>query len=58
MQTLVMVIIVLVVLGIILYAINNFLPIDAKLKQLINIITVAAVVIWLIYKYLLPLIPN
>jgi preprotein translocase subunit SecE len=57
MREIVVVIVFLAVLGIALWAINSYLPIDPKFKQLINIIAIVAVVIWLIYKFLMPLIP-
>ena len=44
-------VIALIIIGVILYLINNFLPIDGKIKQLINIVIILAVIIWLL-RYL------
>lgn len=41
-------VLVLIIIGVCLYLINNYLPIDAKIKKIINIIVVVAVVIWII----------
>jgi len=57
MREIIMVLIFLVVFGLALWAVNSFLPIDPPIKKLINIVAIVAVVIWLIVKFLLPLIP-
>lgn len=41
-------VIVLIVIGVVLYLINNYLPIDGKIKQIINIVIVIAVIVWLL----------
>lgn len=41
-------VITLVVVGIALWAINNFIPMDGKIKQILNVVVVVAVVIWLL----------
>lgn len=48
MSLLFTIIIVLVVLGLVLYLINTFIPMDAKIKQILNIVIVIAIVIWLL----------
>ena len=45
---LVTIIIVLIVVGVLLWAINNYLPLDGKIKRIINIVVVLFVVIWLL----------
>lgn len=42
------VIIVLVVIGVLLWLLNTYLPMDAKIKQILNIVVVIAVVLWLL----------
>lgn len=40
--------IVLVVVGVILYLINNYVPMAAPIKTIINVVVVLLVVIWLL----------
>ena len=44
-------VITLVVIGLILWAINVYLPIDAKIKKVINIVVVICVAIWLLNTF-------
>ncbi len=48
MTPLVSLIITLVVVGVILYLINNYLPMDGKIKSILNIVVVIAVILWLL----------
>ena len=45
------VIIVLVVIGVLLWLLNTYLPMDAKIKQILNIVVVIAVVLWLLSAF-------
>jgi hypothetical protein len=47
MTPLVSLVITLIVVGVILYLINNYLPMDGKIKSILNIVVVIAVIIWL-----------
>ncbi len=38
----------LVILGVILYLINRFIPMDEKIKLLINVLVVIAICVWLL----------
>jgi len=38
----------LVVVGVLLWLLNNYVPMDAKIKRIINIVVVIVVVIWLL----------
>lgn len=42
---------VLIVVGVLLWLINTYLPMDAKIKQLLNIVVVVAVVLWLLRAF-------
>jgi uncharacterized membrane protein len=46
------IVITLVVLGIILYAINTFIPMDPKIKQILNFAVVVIVIFWLLFTIL------
>ena len=44
-------IVVLVVIGLILYLINAFIPMDANIKRLLNIAVIIFLVIWLLQAF-------
>ena len=41
-------VIILVVVGVILWLINNYIPMDRKIKSILNIVVVIVVIIWLL----------
>jgi len=41
-------VIILVVIGVILYLVNNYIPMDRKIKSILNIVVVIFVIIWLL----------
>lgn len=41
-------IIILVIIGVILWLINKYVPMDGKIKLILNIVVVIIVVIWLL----------
>ncbi|HJX72987.1 MAG TPA: Thivi_2564 family membrane protein [Candidatus Limnocylindria bacterium] len=45
------VVIVLVVVGVLLWLVNTYLPMDAKIKSILNIVIVIAVVLWLLRAF-------
>ncbi|MEI6485202.1 MAG: Thivi_2564 family membrane protein [Sphingomonadales bacterium] len=45
---LISVIITLIVVGLLLWLVNNKLPMDGTIKSIINIVVIIAVVIWLL----------
>lgn len=45
-------IVVLVVVGLLLYAVNTWLPMDAKIKTILNVVVVLAVILWLLAAFL------
>lgn len=47
-MSLINLIIVLIVVGVILWLINNYLPMDGKIKAILNAVVVIAVVLWLL----------
>ncbi len=48
---LVHIVLVLIVVGVILWLINSFIPMDAKIKSILNIVVVIAVIIWLLQAF-------
>jgi cation transporter-like permease len=45
---LIQLVIVLIVVGVLLWLVNRFIPMDGKIKQILNIVVVIAVVLWLL----------
>ncbi|WP_031387350.1 Thivi_2564 family membrane protein [Desulfonatronum thiodismutans] len=41
-------IIILVVIGVVLWLVNNYIPMDGKIKQILNVVVIIAVIIWLL----------
>lgn len=47
-MSLVSLIVVLVVIGVILWLVNTYIPMDQKIKTILNVVIVIAVVLWLL----------
>lgn len=45
------VIITLIVVGVLLWLVNTFIPMDGKIKRIINIVVVVVVVLWLLHVF-------
>jgi hypothetical protein len=50
MSSLLTIVLVLIIVGIVLWLINRYIPMDYKIKMILNIVVVIAVIIWLV-KY-------
>ena len=44
-------VITLVVVGVLLWLLNNYVPMDSKIKTIINVVVVIVVVIWLLQAF-------
>lgn len=42
------VIVVLIVVGVLLWLVNNYIPMDGKIKSILNAVVVILVVLWLL----------
>jgi low temperature requirement protein LtrA len=45
-------ILVLVIAGMLLYAANRWLPMDPKIKQILNVVVVVVVILWLLSVFM------
>jgi predicted membrane protein len=45
------VVLTLIVVGVLLWLVNTYIPMDGKIKQILNILVVIAVVLWLLYGF-------
>lgn len=50
-MTLINVVIILIVVGVLLWLINRFIPMDGKIKQILNIVVIIAVILWLLRAF-------
>jgi hypothetical protein len=50
-MSLVNLIVVLVVIGVVLWLINNYIPMDSKIKSILNAVIVIGVVLWLLKAF-------
>jgi hypothetical protein len=48
---LISVVIVLIVVGVLLWLVNNFIPMEARIKQILNIVVIIAVILWLLSAF-------
>lgn len=46
------VIVILIVVGVLMWLVNTYIPMDAKIKQILNVVVVIVVVLWLISLFL------
>jgi hypothetical protein len=44
-------VIVLIVIGVLLWLVNTYIPMDSKIKSILNAVVVIAVVIWLLQVF-------
>ena len=47
-MSLVTLVITLIVVGVLLWLVNTYIPMDGKIKKIINIVVVIVVIIWLL----------
>ena len=44
-------VITLIVVGVLLWLVNAYIPMDAKIKKILNIVVVICVIVWLLYAF-------
>ena len=50
-MSLISLVVTLIVIGVLLWLVNTYIPMDGKIKQILNIVVVICVVIWLLYAF-------
>jgi hypothetical protein len=50
-MSLINLVIVLIVVGVLLWLVNNYIPMDRKIKNILNAVVVIAVVLWLLQVF-------
>jgi hypothetical protein len=48
---LIQLVIVLVVVGVVLWVINSYIPMQATIKKILNVVVIIAVIIWLLSAF-------
>jgi hypothetical protein len=43
--------IILVAIGVVLWLINNYIPLDSKIKSILNVVVVIVVFLWTLYIF-------
>ena len=50
-MSLISVIVTLIVVGVLLWLVNNYIPMDGKIKKILNAVVVICVVMWLLFAF-------
>lgn len=50
-MSLISLIITLIVVGVLLWLVNTYIPMDGKIKKILNVVVVVCVVVWLLYAF-------
>ena len=53
-MSLISLVIVLIVVGVLLWLVNTYIPMDAKIKNILNVVVVIVVVLWLLSVFVGP----
>lgn len=44
-------IVILIIIGVLLWLANTYIPMDPKIKQILNVVVVIATVLWLLFMF-------
>lgn len=50
-MSLISLLVTLVVVGVLLWLVNTYIPMDGKIKKILNVVVVICVVVWLLYAF-------
>jgi hypothetical protein len=45
------IVVVLIVVGVLLWLVNNYIPMDGKIKSILNVVVVIIVILWLLQAF-------
>lgn len=45
------IVITLIVVGVLLWLVNSYIPMDGKIRSILNAVVVIAVIVWLLYAF-------
>lgn len=50
-MSLISLIVTLIIVGVLLWLVNTYIPMDGKIKQILNVVVVICVIVWLLYAF-------
>jgi hypothetical protein len=50
-MSLISLLIILVIVGVVLWLINSYIPMDGKIKKILNVVVVVIVILWLLSAF-------
>jgi len=50
-MSLITLVLTLIVVGVLLWVVNTYIPMDGKIKKILNVVVVICVVVWLLYAF-------
>jgi hypothetical protein len=50
-MSLLTIIVVIVVVGVLLWALNSFVPMDSKIRSILNLVVVVLLILWLLQAF-------
>lgn len=50
-MSLISLVVTLIVIGVLLWLVNAYIPMDGKIKKILNAVVVICVVVWLLYAF-------
>lgn len=50
-MSLISLVVTLIIVGVLLWLVNNYVPMDGKIKSILNAVVVICVVIWLLFAF-------
>lgn len=50
-MSLIQIVITLIVVGVLLWLVNSYIPMDAKIKQILNVVVIICIVLWLLSAF-------
>lgn len=50
-MSLISVVVVLIIVGVALWLINTYIPMDAKIKSILNVVVIIVIAIWLLQSF-------
>jgi len=50
-MSLISLVVTLIVVGVLLWLVNTYIPMDGKIKKILNIVVVICVVVWVLYAF-------
>lgn len=50
-MSLIQIVVILIVVGVLLWLINSYIPMDAQIKKILNIVVLVVIVLWILQVF-------